>query len=451
MSFERTKTGFFFRQYPNNSPYTGIYQLAFVPNEVAPYESRKVNLILDLSGFKNTAKQTQFFSELKNSLLLTLSAQDSIRIISSLQSTAQLTAVTSVNLDSLFADPSQLLGSNISTLELLKEISLFNGVENVVVSDNNTEANSSDATTAWNTIKSSGYLTSPVSFMHIIDQNEPYYFVDGMEYQANEFLFEQVATTSTGNYFKVHSTNTYAHFFFDLFQQTGKQIASLNISATSNGFGTTLSERIISEFPLSINHAYMETGLYTSENDYTFTFSNLTEESFDHKFENAVSIYPSDSIYEKVYYGLTILEYEKDPSNPQIKNLIDELSFTHSILSSGTAFLALEYTLSNAHSFNDYWVCLDCDFITDTTYTTTKSLKTEKIDISPNPFTHSIRIDGISSTPYSFVLKNLNGQVIMTAEASINELLDFSFLPAGVYFIELTTKNITYTRQIVKQ
>ena len=81
-----------------------------------------------------------------------------------------------------------------------------------------------------------------------------------------------------------------------------------------------------------------------------------------------------------------------------------------------------------------------------------------QIQVWPNPFSSdlSIALKGGHVSEAEFIITNALGQVIYKREESnlssnYTKMLDLSYLPGGVYFVEVTTNNGCTVKQVVKQ
>ena len=69
------------------------------------------------------------------------------------------------------------------------------------------------------------------------------------------------------------------------------------------------------------------------------------------------------------------------------------------------------------------------------------------LNVYPNPFTSSIKIEGIVENEY-FELLNSTGQIIWTGKQINNQ--DFSSLTDGLYFLRIYNGNSTQTTKLIK-
>ena len=72
------------------------------------------------------------------------------------------------------------------------------------------------------------------------------------------------------------------------------------------------------------------------------------------------------------------------------------------------------------------------------------------INVFPNPTNDQIVLSSRLSLS-SFLLKNVEGRVILSKSIQAEEVIDLSFLNAGVYTLEIPFENSVYTKLIIKQ
>ncbi|MBK7213865.1 MAG: T9SS type A sorting domain-containing protein [Bacteroidales bacterium] len=71
------------------------------------------------------------------------------------------------------------------------------------------------------------------------------------------------------------------------------------------------------------------------------------------------------------------------------------------------------------------------------------------IKVSPNPFTQTIKVNGIQ-TPYSFMIYSLLGQMLMAGNSNSAEI-DLSKLLPGIYYLSIDYKTTRITQIICKK
>ncbi len=82
------------------------------------------------------------------------------------------------------------------------------------------------------------------------------------------------------------------------------------------------------------------------------------------------------------------------------------------------------------------------------------TIEGSRILLYPNPATTEIHVALVEKTnKLSATIYNMNGQLLSKQEwyNTIHETLDASFLPSGVYIVEIASDNNKYTKQFIKQ
>jgi len=82
--------------------------------------------------------------------------------------------------------------------------------------------------------------------------------------------------------------------------------------------------------------------------------------------------------------------------------------------------------------------------------TSTKNINKESINIFPNPITDTFQMSGFEGNG-KISISDLSGKTLITKQAISNEKISLSKLNKGVYILNLTSKEGTYTKKFVKQ
>jgi len=73
----------------------------------------------------------------------------------------------------------------------------------------------------------------------------------------------------------------------------------------------------------------------------------------------------------------------------------------------------------------------------------------QELDIFPNPTSGIINISGLSE-PAELKVYSIQGQLLKSA-AQVQNTVDISDLPAGVYFLNISTGDKTFLKKITKE
>jgi len=82
--------------------------------------------------------------------------------------------------------------------------------------------------------------------------------------------------------------------------------------------------------------------------------------------------------------------------------------------------------------------------------TSTKNINKESINIFPNPIVNYFQISGLESE-VKISISDLSGKILITKQVICNERISLSKLNKGVYILNLTSNEGTYTKKFVKQ
>lgn len=75
----------------------------------------------------------------------------------------------------------------------------------------------------------------------------------------------------------------------------------------------------------------------------------------------------------------------------------------------------------------------------------------QQFKVYPNPAVNSITIETLQNASGSIIVTDLNGAVLITSELNgINESIDISVIPQGVYFLQISTENSFETHRFIK-
>jgi cyanophycinase-like exopeptidase len=86
----------------------------------------------------------------------------------------------------------------------------------------------------------------------------------------------------------------------------------------------------------------------------------------------------------------------------------------------------------------------DCDLLS------VSDVEQLEINISPNPFKHQIKIQGISEA-YELEIFDINGKMIYSASLYNEKSIDLSYLQSGLYLVEVRSKTKTKQLKLIKR
>ena len=86
----------------------------------------------------------------------------------------------------------------------------------------------------------------------------------------------------------------------------------------------------------------------------------------------------------------------------------------------------------------------DCDLLS------VSDVEQLEINISPNPFKHQIKIQGIGEA-YELEIFDINGKMIYSASLYNEKSIDLSYLQSGLYLVEVRSKTKTKQLKLIKR
>lgn len=106
----------------------------------------------------------------------------------------------------------------------------------------------------------------------------------------------------------------------------------------------------------------------------------------------------------------------------------------------------------------DYWILKFCMEPFNSIEPGTGEKDTRQIQVWPNPFSSdiSIALTGSHTSNTTFTITSLTGQIVYQQQeqslaTGYTKMLDLSYLPTGVYFVEVSTADGKYIQRVVKQ
>ena len=194
--------------------------------------------------------------------------------------------------------------------------------------------------------------------------------------------------------------------------------------------------------------------IQTQDGGFLLSGNSMSPQSYD-KTENNIGavqtwLLKTDSLGKKQWDKTILVDAPADVAN--------------SIQTSDGCYVVASFTAANAgyyksqsaiNSSSDYWVIKFCDTIVTTVNEITPNLQ---FSVYPNPFVTDLAIsmqkDNLKEA--TFTITNLLGQTIYTQHetnlsTTYTKMLDLSYLPNGVYFLEVVVDGERMVREVVKQ
>lgn len=309
----------------------------------------------------------------------------------------------------------------------------------------------------------------PINTLSYTTKGYSYYYNSGLYYQANEYLFSNLASLTGGVYKEALLTNStgtnslpFATAMNNLFSNIDGTISTFEINADlDSGFCYGNYSSLKSQ-TAAISTPVIQVGKYHGIPPLEIEISGLYKSNLFWQSTVINDYYDADSATRKIWMGhyLKVME-NSNPDNMTKLGIIDS-SIRSRVLSRYTAFLALEPS-------DTVSACLDCEDETNTggggvTDLSTVGADSISIAAMPNPFvdmvTFKIKLKE-SSRQVNLKIYNLMGQLVthyspaagtteFTYEWNANDLNGEKTLP-GIYIAVLETDSERQTLKLMKR
>lgn len=276
------------------------------------------------------------------------------------------------------------------------------------------------------------------------------YYVGGIPYQGNGYLYENLARQSKGEYLYISCCQTFAELVAKTIRAAGIQTGDIDFH-TEMTDGFCFSRFFTSEVngtTVDLSQPVFQMGRYRG--NWPMMVELAGESSGTYFFNSWTLDKPQaiDTSLETIWNGLYILDLEsKTQTNARLSEIIG-LSLQHRVLSRYTAFLCLEPAFENS-------ICLECINRTGGITGLEEIVRDSALDITigPNPFFEVVHIHiekrdtPIPPIARLSVYNSLGQEVYVFSGWSGNSAsLDFDWkgqnqsgtpLPGGTYFLVL--------------
>lgn len=471
LSYTAPSTNGFFVQKYASTPNSGYYQMALFPDLFkAEQEKRNVLVAFDHQTSRTNLTDLDVWNTTKNALKANLVEGDSFNVaytkfVTKLASDTWLPA-TEEKIDSVFREiwaldplrsPASLPSLLGSSLDFIESNSVQGSILLVSSSADYFLREDADLFTQDFIAHSDKY---PVDIVDYSDLNHPNRLINGTRYYGNSYLYDKLSTLTNGNNISTRGGNS---FYGSLIQVlSGASVEGIevyDVDVNIEGLGFTYSNYALSTGDLIPTKAYLQVGKYYQNG--VFEASTFAEVGDEVKFSTART---SDFLWdqEKVTYQIWANQKLKSlESSGQNRGEVVELSLASRVLTSNTAFLALDPNL-----FDDVNVCNDCDDGPEIISSiNNNSLSSEmSLSVFPNPVEDKMNVKielpkGLSNLKGVLRMVTMDGTLVLEKELenlSQEQVLNLSLsdlnteIEKGVYLLTLTVGEFTKTIKVTK-
>lgn len=420
--------GVYFKHYKKGED--GYYELALFPGNSLTTNSKKVLFLIDYDLRKSTTTREQLLSNLKLQIRTNLALKDSFNIMFSGLNIGKASA-TWVNGDPASIDKvfNTVIENSISTYSNLPTL-MSAGVEFLnkngasgkmfLLSNSDLQGNNVTANQLITDLRKLMAVNYPVMVYDYNDKEYVYYYFNNRGYVGNEYFYDNLSRSTGGTYQRI--AGNISTTLADLFLKLNGTISSYDLyTSTQTGFCFGRQSLNGKGEPISIGSAMTQIGKYSGEFPFNLKFSGIyNSQAFSKSLIlNNAADKKGDEVIQKTWVGNYINQLTSTTTNNSIINEVIGLSRTHYLLTTYTAFLALE---------NDTSWCTTC-------YNESKTGGGGSVDLEidgklviptefsmeayPNPFNPQVTItvklpNNMLDQKLSFKIFNTLGQVVKT-------------------------------------
>jgi Ca-activated chloride channel family protein len=303
----------------------------------------------------------------------------------------------------------------------------------------------------------------PVCIADIQNQNFSYQYIGNRYYLGQEYLYVNLAKSSTGYFGNIREEQSISTLFSKVISSIQGMITAFDLyTAPAEGFcyGRFSTENL-QGFP--VNQPVTQLGKYYGKTPFVIYLTGLYQSTpFSQLIQVAnEQINQADSALSKMWHGRYIQELESgQQSNTVVQEVLYE-SLANRVLSKYTAFLCLEPSDTVA-------VCNTCKDesrlvgIEDLIIADSASL----VNLYPNPFSEKLNIDidlgRMEGLEQAIVrIFNFNGQLVWERNEPgfAGQMLHMEWngnsirgaeVPAGQYLVMIQAGPATWSKQVIK-
>lgn len=418
--------GIYFKVFKEEDDETGYYQLSVLPSKSISVNKKKVLFLVDYDASKTTNLPKDIIGGLKECLKTSFNSTDSFNIFISGLSINKISekwlSGDGIVIDSVFSKIEESSISNFSNLPTLlrsgfEYLSKANEGVLFLLAASDQIGNYENSNSLITDIRKMFVTIPKIYIADFSNRNVKNYNFNGRTYKGNEYLYENLARLSGGQFsrytnslpFTVNALATYlagSVSSFDLFTtfKDGFSFSRQNISENMSDLGVSTAVRQIGKYRGELPFQLKISGVY-----------NFAPFSDGFIFDDE-PVSKGDSTIKKMWVGNYIREMEKQTITNSTINQIINYSRSARVLSKYTAFLAVE---------GDTAICYTCTKDDGAIYTDIydeEIIKEFSISAYPNPFNPQTEITvklplSVKAENLKFTIYNVLGQVVKTFDA----------------------------------
>lgn len=478
------QNGVFAATYPTG-PTDGFYQLVLKPDDILNIvHGRKTAILFDYKAGLSNVTTNEILQSAREMLLKYYLPTDSFNLFFSTQTgiyspsnvwlpcdTAyiQYTFNNLPNGNPIASLPNTagLLGSGITFIKQ-------NGADGTLLMLTN--SNSFNTAYAANSMISAvetqmSPYTFPINTVSYTNYGTLLYYIGGVGYLSNEYLFGNLANLTGGSFQSVfvrNSTNSYSPVSFNtainnLFNSMGGNINAFDLHADVDSGLCYAKYSSFTGQTVLMGKSIVQIGKYHGQTPLTVEVSGIYQNNFFSEQRTLSSSLNSDSTLHKMWIGSFLNELESISANNAAKKTAVDSSIHHRVLSLHTAFLALEPS-------DTVTACSTCVDETNPGGNNTTGLNDPATDslmvaAQPNPFTDMVTLKITlqeNTGKASLKIYNMMGQVVKTFTPETEGARHFTFewngtdeggqtIAAGMYIAILETDQARQTLKLMKR
>lgn len=409
------------------------YQVAVVPSDDGLAPPRRLAVLFDYDPTKTTMSQADLLDRVEAQLLAALGPKDYFNLVftrlnTQVASAAWLPAddaTIAQSFDALRANPF----SNYSNLPAL----LTRGVDYVtdaadegqllLVASSDQFGDQQVANELLRELRDAFGTLPPISVVDVVDRNYQWYNVGGRSFQANEYLYANLAQLTGGTYLHVRDGQP-------LSQQLARGFAALEgfihafdlYTTLENGFCYGRFTSTQGAHNVYYGEAVWQVGKCFGEPPFFVEASGLFEgQPFSQRVRvKAEDIIATDTTLASYWTGQQIRLLEQEPATSEVIAQIIEYSLAARVLSRYTAFIALEPSQGGE-------VCTTCEDESDGNPTDVEDEvprpEETTLEAYPNPFSTQVTVavtlaEGAEASDLKVQIYNAMGQLVRTLRLS---------------------------------
>ncbi|HEX8549755.1 MAG TPA: VIT domain-containing protein, partial [Cytophagaceae bacterium] len=420
------KNGIYLSRYEVNDK--GYFQMAMIPSLALNLGiNKKVALLLDYTEGKTSITLQQLKEIVKAKVKANFLPTDSINILYNnkldvVKAKEGWIKADSAGIEIAFSSfNSKPLNKYSDLVGLLKTgIDFVKGNGNngsiVLLSASEGFSNQAQANDLINGLTSRMNPIFPIHIVDFVDQNYSSNYVNGTYYYGNEYLNSSLSRLTIGSYFNVRTQANFPDLIDRSLQASTGTISAFDLYTrvkTGYAYGRYFLTPITQN--VSISQPILQVGEFSGSFPFIIeTSGTIKNVPFFKKIEVDSVQAGGDLSSKQIIAGNKMKGLEAGvQSNENIWEIV-RLSLEHRMLSSYTAFLALEPS-------DTIFACKDCkdETILLPTFTNNDDLDTLSIAASPNPFNIETEINlsfasNVDLSKYSFAIYSMTGQLVKT-------------------------------------